>query len=113
MSLLGSFGVRERVHLVAPHHESLQFCAMVAKAMQTSFSPIAWVTEQKKTHYMTPRSKVRAFLSTPCFCKVCCQMRRDMVTNLMQVAAVMLERYYFYTGFFGRNPAPTNSFIRA
>ena len=92
-------GVRERV--AAWWHRTTnrsKFCAMVAKAITDIVQPNRMGDlSKKKTHNMTPRSKSSGLLvHTVLLRKVCCQMRRDEFTKLMQCAAIVLGRRYVF-----------------
>ena len=75
-----------------------KFCAMMTKAVADVVQPNRMSElSEKKTHYVTPRGKGSGFLvHTVLLRKFCRQMRRDKFTKLMQCAAVMLGRRYFF-----------------
>ena len=92
-------GVRERV--AAWRHRpanGYKFCSMMSKTV-TDIVQSYRVSKlsEKKTHHVTPRSETPSLLVHPVLLrKFSRQVRRDKFTKLMQCAAVVLGRRYFF-----------------
>ena len=93
--------VRVRERVAAWRHRPTyrsKFCAMVTKAITDIVQPNRMSElSEKKTHHVTTRRKGSGLLvHTVLLRKFCRQMRGDEFTKLMQCAAVMLGRRYFF-----------------
>lgn len=93
--------VRMRERVAAWRHRATngyKFCPMVTKAI-TDIIQSYRVSElrKQKAHHVTPRRKGPSFsVHTVLLRKFCRQVGRDEFTKLMQCAAVMLGRRYFF-----------------